>query len=71
MPSGSRQIQWAEILRLRYRLKEGEEQGAVPAYYCFAVGGSGHVQMAIYLDNENDAKTAQSICESLSESIAP
>lgn len=60
-----------EILRLRYRLKEGKEQGAVPAYYCFAVGVTGHVQMAIYLDNEKDSKSAQSICGSLSESNAP
>jgi hypothetical protein len=43
-----------KVLQLSYRLKEGKEQGAVPAYYCFAVGNSGHVQMAIYLDNEKD-----------------
>jgi hypothetical protein len=60
-----------EILRLRFRLKESEEQGAVRAYYCFAVGGSGHVQMTIYLDNEKDAKSAQAICGSLSENNAP
>jgi hypothetical protein len=60
-----------KILRLRYRLKEGKEQGAVPACYCFAVGGSGHVQMAIYLDDEKDIKFAQSICGSLKENHAP
>lgn len=59
------------LLRLGYRLKEGNEQGAVPAYYCFAVGDSGHVQTAIYLDNENDVKSAQAICGSLGENHAP
>lgn len=59
------------VLRLSYRLKEGNEQGAVPAYYCFAVGDSGHVQMAIYLDKENDVKSAQAICGSLGENNAP
>ena len=60
-----------KVLRLSYRLKEGKEQGAVPAYYCFGVGNSGHVQMAIYLDNEKDVKRAQAICGSLSEINAP
>lgn len=60
-----------DVLRLSYRLKEGKEQGAVPAYYCFSVGGSGQVQMAIYLDNEKDVESAQTICRSLSENNAP
>ncbi|MCY0964086.1 hypothetical protein [Parathalassolituus penaei] len=58
------------ILRLTYRLREGNEQGAVPAYYCFAFGDTGHVQMAIYLDHERDVKSAQTICGSLSENNA-
>lgn len=57
----------SHILRLSYRLKEGKDQGGVPAYYCFAVGDTGDVQMAIYLDNEQDVKSAQTICGSLSE----
>lgn len=62
--------QKSHILHLSYRLKEGKDQGAVPAYYCFAVGDTGHVQMAIYLDSEQDAKSAQTICGSLSENNA-
>lgn len=58
------------VLRLSYRLKEEKEQGAVPGYYCYSVGDSGHVQMAIYLDNEKDVVSAQSICGSLSEKVA-
>ena len=58
------------ILRLTYRLKEGKDQGAVPAYYCFSFGDTGHVQMAIYLDNEQAVKSAQTICGSLSENNA-
>lgn len=60
----------ANILRLSYRLKETEEQGAVAAFYCFAVGKNGHAQMAIYLDKESDVKYAQVILQSLIESNA-
>lgn len=59
------------ILQLTYRLKEEIEQGAVPAVYCFAFGDSGHVQMAIYLDNEKDVKSVLAICGSLGENNAP
>jgi hypothetical protein len=58
------------VSRLNYRLKEEKAQGTIPAYYCFAIGDTGHVQMAIYLDNEKDVKSAQTICESLSERAA-
>ncbi|HTJ96585.1 MAG TPA: hypothetical protein VL381_03885 [Rhodocyclaceae bacterium] len=58
------------IFRLSYRLKEDKAQGAVPGCYCFAVGNREHVQMAIYLDDEKDVKSAQAICASLSESSA-
>lgn len=61
----------SNVLRLSYRLKEGNEQGAVPAYYCFAAGDSGHVQLAIYLDHEKDIKSAHAICGSLGENNAP
>ena len=57
----------SSILRLSYRLKEEEEQGAVAAFYCFAIGKTGQVEMAIYLDNESDVKNAQAILESLIE----
>lgn len=58
------------VLRLSYRLKEQKEQGAVPGYYCYSVGDTGHVLMAIYLDNEKDVVLAQNICGSISEKIA-
>ena len=53
----------SSILRLSYRLKEEEEQGSVAAFYCFAIGQTGQVEMAIYLDNESDVKKAQAILE--------
>lgn len=65
-----RELKAGSVFRLSYRLKEGKEQGAVPGYYCYAVGDTGHVQMAIYLDNEKDVVSAQSICGSLSEKSA-
>ena len=56
----------ATVLRFSYRLKE-QEQGDVAAFYCFAIGESGQVEMAIYLDQESDVKEAQAILQSLTE----
>lgn len=55
------------ILRFRYRLVEDSDDDRIPAYYCFAVGNSGYVQMAIYFDDENDLSVAESIWKSLEE----
>jgi len=51
-----------------YRLKENEGDKRVSAFYCFAFGVNGHVQMAIYFDDENDLKWAKQIWKSLKES---
>jgi len=56
--------------RYTYRIKEHDEQGKVAALYGFAVGESGHVQMAIYLDREADVANAYDIARSLQESVA-
>ncbi len=55
------------IRRLAYRLQEGAEDDRVAAFYCFAVGDSGQVQMAIYFDQESDVEIAKEIGNSLAE----
>jgi hypothetical protein len=56
-------------LRYTYRIKEDDDQGKAAALYCFAVGEFGHVQMAIYLDQEADIAKARSIAHSLQETV--
>ena len=55
------------VSRYAYRLKEDSEDDREPAFYCFAIGDEGHVQMAIYFDSEADLADAQAIWRSLSE----
>ena len=50
-----------------YRLNEDEGDNRVAAFYCFAFGNNGHVQMAIYFDEEEDVKWAKQIWKSLKE----
>jgi hypothetical protein len=60
-----------KIRRFSYRLKESSNDKRLPAFYCFAVGETGHVQMAIYFDKESDLKIAKKIFQSLNEKTAP
>ena len=55
------------VLRYAYRLKENSEDARLPAFYCFAIGEAGHVQMAIYFDSPEDLANAQAIWRSLAE----
>jgi hypothetical protein len=57
----------SDILRYSYRLKEESEDNRLPAFYCFAIGRKGHVQLAIYFDNKEDIETAHQIWRSLRE----
>jgi len=54
-----------------YRLLEPANDKRLPALYCFAVGATGHVQVALYFNHEADAKTAESICHSICEDHEP
>lgn len=56
-----------DVIRYSYRLTERREEGVVHALYGFAIGVNGHVQIAIYFDDETDLETARAICESLDE----
>ena len=55
------------LSRYSYRLKEDSDDDRVPAFYCFAIGEDGHVQMAMYFDSEGDLANAQAIWRSLTE----
>jgi hypothetical protein len=55
------------ILRYAYRLNENSEDDRLPAFYCYAIGQAGHVQMAIYFDSPEDLSTAQHLWRSLTE----
>jgi hypothetical protein len=55
------------LLRYSYRLKEDSDDDRLPAFYCYAIGKAGHVQMAIYFDSPADLNTAQAIWRSLTE----
>jgi hypothetical protein len=58
------------VLVFSYRLRETIDDNSVPALYGFAIGESGHVQMAIYFDQESDLGKAKAILKSLRESAA-
>lgn len=60
-----------DLLRFKYRLIEESEDERVPAFYCFAVGDSGYVQMAIYFDVEEELENAEFIWKSLKENKLP
>jgi hypothetical protein len=56
-----------QLVRYAYRLDEESEDKSQAAFYCFANGQNGHVQMAIYFDSEDDLPTAKQIWRSLAE----
>jgi hypothetical protein len=55
------------LLRYSYRLKEEADDDRLPAFYCYAIGKEGHVQMSIYFDSPGDLDTARAIWRSLTE----
>ena len=56
-----------DVTRYSYRLTERRDGGAVHALYGFAIGVDGHVQIAIYCDDEADLETARELYRSLDE----
>jgi hypothetical protein len=58
----------AGLLRFSYRLDEEGSDAGVPALHTFAIGERGHVQMAVYFDDENDLEEARGLWRSLRES---
>jgi hypothetical protein len=57
----------AAALRFGYRLNEKRPEGIVYAFYGFAFADKGHVQIAIYFDQEDDIDLARRLWQSLKE----
>ena len=55
------------VIRYCYRLTEPRDQEVVHALYGFAIGVNGHVQMAIYADDEADLESAKPFFGALSK----
>jgi len=55
------------LLRLAYRLNEPSEERRSPAFHGFVVGADGHLQLAIYFDDEQDETLARPIWLSVKE----
>ena len=60
------ELEDGDIIRLGYRLTENRDDGAVNAWYGFAIGDAGDVQIAIYFDDESDIDMARRVWRSLS-----
>jgi hypothetical protein len=58
------------VMRLAYRLNEESGDQRVAAFYGFVVGTNGHIQIAIYFDDENDKDLAREIWLSVTEGPA-
>lgn len=58
------------LIRLSYRLAEDADHLRLPALYCYAIGQSGHLEMAFYFDHEGSMAMAEAICESIVESAS-
>lgn len=58
------------VLRFSYRLDEGADDDRVPAFYSFVVGDAGHVQLAVYFDDEVDVVAAEGLWRGLREVAA-
>jgi hypothetical protein len=53
------------LLLLSYRLAEPSDDKRRPAYYCIAVADDGHLELAMYFDQENDLTMAQAVWKSV------
>ena len=74
LPEGrfdEREIVQNGVLKYAYRLKEKADDRRVAAFYCFAFGISGTVQMAVYFDDETDLTNAHALVQGLKETLPP
>jgi hypothetical protein len=59
------------VVKYAYRLKEATDDNRVAAFYCFAFGVSGTVQMAVYFDDETYLTSAHALAHGLKETLPP
>jgi hypothetical protein len=55
----------APPIRYSYRLDEERDEGTVKALYAYVLKDGGYLQMAFYVDREDDLAYAESIVESV------
>lgn len=55
------------VLRFAYRLQEVKQDKRVDAFYAYVIGDSGHVQLAIYFDDEEQLELAQTLWRGVKE----
>ena len=53
------------VLKCAYRLDEESDDRRLPGFYCYAVGPTDYVQMAIYFDEPRDLEVAKEIWRSV------
>ena len=53
------------LFRHAFRLDEVKAEGVLQGYFGYTVAAGGHLQMAIFFDNQEDLATAKSIVESV------
>ena len=58
----------AKIYLIGYRLKEAESEKITYSYNGFAISNTGHVQISIYFDSEQDYREAENMLFSLTSS---
>jgi hypothetical protein len=63
------ELQDTKVLRFSYRLSENRKEGLVHALYGYAIGQSGHVQMAVYFDRDTSIDLARKIWLSVTEHL--
>jgi hypothetical protein len=56
-----------EVIRYGYRLAEESDDARVAALYAYVVGRSGHVQMAVYFDDEREIDAARAMWRGVRE----
>lgn len=62
-----REFTAGNLIHLSYRLSEEADDLRLPALYCFAIGQTGHLEMAFYFDREDGMAMAADICDSIVE----
>lgn len=59
------------LLQYTYRLAEPSADNRVPALYCYTFGETGHVQVAVYFDREQDLDSAKMFCRGVERAELP
>lgn len=53
------------LIRFSYRLREGDDGGAVESLNGYVIGADGHLQLSVYFDEAADFAEAQQLVDSV------